>query len=67
MYVGMLLICMAFAGCMEGTMKEVSLTEVQCETKAQAAIADITKRLLEQGVMVRAQYKCVRMGQSAES
>lgn len=67
MYVGMLLMCMAFAGCMEGTLKEAFLTEKQCEDRAQVVVADISRAMLEKGMMVKVQYRCVQIGHSAGS
>lgn len=67
MYSGLLLVCIAFAGCMEGVLKEAFLTEKQCDDRAQIVVADISRAILEQGMMVRVQYKCVQVGQSAAS
>ena len=67
MYVGLLLICTAFAGCMQGMMNETFATKAECEEQTQIAIADTTREMLEKGMMVKVQHKCVPTGQFIES
>jgi hypothetical protein len=65
-YAGMLLICIAQLGCMQGVFNTPFPTEEQCEAELEKAAGEITGRMLQEGVQTIVRYKCDTIGKPVE-